>query len=89
METEIRLIDDFGASGINAIIEPGDPNIPDNLDVFIAISSYLALVSPGRGLMCAKADFAHAYKHVPILDDPEEFATIISPAPDCFFYIFF
>ena len=81
-EAKIRPIDDFRASGINVIVETGDTNIPENLDVFIAISLYIALVSPGCGLWCANAEFAHAYKHVPILDDQEEFATIILAGPD-------
>ena len=39
-------------------------------------------MSPGCDLWCATADFAHAYKHVPILDDQKEFATIILAGPD-------
>ena len=81
-DAKIRLIDYFRASGINAIVESGDTNIPENSDVFIAISSYLALVSPGCVLWCATADFPNAYKRVPILDDRKEFATIISAGRD-------
>ena len=70
---KIRLVDDFRASAINAIITTEDTNIPDTLDVFTAVSSYLALISPGCDLLCATADFSHAYKHIPILEDQREF----------------
>ena len=71
----------WGASAINAIIQTEDANIPDTLDAFIAVGSYLALIAPGCELLCATADFAHAYKHVPILEDRREFATIILAPP--------
>ena len=80
-EPEIRLIDDFRASAVNAIAECDDTNVPDNLDVFFAISAYLALVKPGRDTKCATADTAHAYKHVPLHADQREFATIILAPP--------
>ena len=78
---KIRLIDDFRASGINSIITTEDANIPDALDVFMAIASYFALAVPGCDLLCATADFAHAYKHIPILEDQREFATILLAPP--------
>ena len=79
--TKIRLIDDFRASAINAIVETEDANIPDTLDSLIAVSSFFALVKPGCDLYCATADFAHAYKHVPILEDHRQFATILLAPP--------
>ena len=54
---KIRLIDDFRASGINAIVETEDTNVPDNLDAGVAIASYFKLVSPECQLMCATLDF--------------------------------
>ena len=67
-DKKIRLIDDFRASAVNAIVATDDTNIPENLDVFAAIAAYTALVAPGCELKCMTLDFAHAYKHVPIHD---------------------
>ena len=78
---KIRLIDDFRASGVNAIVETDDTNIPENLDVFFAISSFLRLAAPGCNLKCATLDFSHAYKHVPIQENQKEFATIVVAPP--------
>ena len=54
---KIRLIDDFRASEINAIVETVDTNIPDSLDVFTALTSYFKLVAPECQLMCSTMDF--------------------------------
>ena len=54
---KIRLIDDFRASAVNAIIETEDTNIPDSLDVFIAIASYFKILTPGCQLTSATMDF--------------------------------
>ena len=43
---KIRLIDDFRASAINAIIQTDDTNIPDTLDIMISTASFLALIAP-------------------------------------------
>ena len=47
----------------------------------MAVSSGLPLVAPGCDLFCATADFAHAYKHIPILGDQRDFATILLDPP--------
>ena len=78
---KVRLIVDFRAPAINSIVETNDTCIPDTLGAFVAIASYLALVAPGCDLMCVAADFAHAYKHIPILDSQREFATILIEPP--------
>ena len=78
---EIRLIDDFRASGVNAIVTTDDTNIPENLDVFFAITSFLRLAAPGCHLKCATLDFSHAYKHIPIQENQKEFATIVIAPP--------
>ena len=80
-DPKFRLIDDFRASDINAIIQTEDTNIPDTLDVMIALASCFALISPGCNLLRASADFAHAYKHVPIAEDQRDFATILIAPP--------
>ena len=78
---KIRLIDDFRASAINAIVEMGDTDIPESLDTFIALATYFKLIAPGCELQGATLDFAHAYKHVPIQEDQKEFATILLAPP--------
>ena len=78
---KIRLIDDFRASGANAIVGTDDTNIPENLDVFFAISPFLRLAAPGCNIKCATLDFPHAYKHVPIQENQKEFATIAIAPP--------
>ena len=35
------------ASGVNAIIETEDTNVPDSLDGFIAVASYMKIFTPG------------------------------------------
>ena len=80
-ESKIRMIDDFRASAVNAIVSTDDTNIPENLDVFAAIACYTKLVAPGCEVLCATLDFAHAYKHVPIHEDQKEFATILLAPP--------
>ena len=59
----VRLIVDFRAYAINSIVETSDACIPAPLEVFISLSSYLALVAPECDIFCVTADFAHAYKH--------------------------
>ena len=78
---KIRLIDDFRASAVNAIVATDDTNVPENLDVFFSITSFLRLAAPGCLLKCATLDFSHAYKHVPIQENQKEFATIVVAPP--------
>ena len=44
---ELRLIGDFRASDIDALVQTGDTNVPGNLDVCFAAPSYFPRVSPG------------------------------------------
>ena len=81
-ERKIRLIDDFKALAINAIIETDEPDEPGNLEVFVALASYLKLLAPGFEVKCATLDFAHAYKHVPTQEGQKEFAAILLDPPD-------
>ena len=55
--SKVRLIDDFRASWVNAIIETEDTNIPDSLDAFIAVASYIKILAPGCQLMCGAMAF--------------------------------
>ena len=57
---KFRLGDEFRAPEINAIVETDDANEPGNLGVFVAIASYYKISAPGRRLMRATLNFAHA-----------------------------
>ena len=64
---KIRLVDDFLASGLNDTVSASDTSIPQGLGGFLAMcSSYQRLLN-GRELLACSVDFAHAYKHVPLL----------------------
>ena len=78
---KIRLIDDFRASGLNNTVTVNDTNIPDGLDSFIATCSAYQRMLEGRTLLACSVDFAHAYKHVPLLQAHEDFAKIIFAQP--------
>ena len=80
-DAKIRLADDFRASATNAIVQPEGTNIPENLDVCFAVSSYLGLIAPGCDVECATLDFPRAYKNVPNLEDQREFASILIAPP--------
>lgn len=79
---KIRTIDDFRASGINNILDTVDTSIPENLDVALACISLYKHLAPGCILNISSADFAHAYKHVPLTESQKDFATIVFCSPD-------
>ena len=74
---KIRLIDDFSASGISSILTTGDASSPENLDSFLAGVMQFKKLAPGCVIKAFSVDFAHAYKHVPLVASQHEFATIV------------
>ena len=78
---KVRVIDDFKASGINAVMSTVDTNIPESLDVFLAHAAFIKRISPATELRAFALDFSHAYKNVPILDAQKDFASIILADP--------
>ena len=69
---KIRLVDDFRASGVNSTLEVVDTSVPGGLDSFLALRTAHQRLLDGRRLLAFSVDFAHAYKHVPLLADQEE-----------------
>ena len=79
---ETRLIDDFRASGINALLSTQDTNIPDNLDMLLAVDTYYNLTAPKVGIQAAVIDYESAYKNIPIIRYRWEFASILVAPPE-------
>lgn len=77
-----RLIDDLKASGINSLLSTSDTNAPENLDIFLAITTYYKLVSPTTDLRATVVGNKHAYKNVLLRRGRDYFATIIVVPPE-------
>ena len=76
---EIRMVGDFRASGVNFALSLVDTSIPDGLDSILALRSAYQRALGGRRLMACSVDFAHAYKHIPLLASQAELASIVFP----------
>ena len=80
-ESKIRVIDDFKASGINALLETTDTNIPDTIDAFLTAATYYKIIDKNAQLQAASTDYRRAYKNLPIGRDQAEFASILLAPP--------
>ena len=70
-----RLIDDFRAGGVNDVASSDDTDAPHTVDTCLALAVLYEHICPGILLYAFSVDFAHAYKHVPLLRSQGEFAT--------------
>lgn len=77
-----RLIDDFRASGLNALLSTQGANIPDNLDILPAVAKYYKLTAPGVELRAAAIDYKSAYRNITISRDHWEFSSVLVAPPD-------
>ena len=77
-----RLIDDFRASGVNDIVSCEDTDVPHTIDTCLSLAVLYEHICPGIQLYAFAVDFAHAYKHVPLLRIQGEFATAILLPPE-------
>ena len=80
-EAKTRLIGDFSVSGLNSLLATVDTNIPDNLDVLLAVSTYYKLIAPGADLRATVFDYKGAYKNIPICREQLDFASILIAPP--------
>ena len=79
--SEIRIIDDLKASGVNAITTLHDTSIPDCCDILLAPAAYYRLLSPGCDIRAASTDFFHAYKNIGVPVRQEEFTAVLLGPP--------
>ena len=74
---KLRVIDDFKASRANDLLELSETCAPDSLDVALAMMAMQAKLQLGEELQIFSLDFAHAYKHIGVASDQEEYAAVI------------
>ena len=78
---KVRLIDDIRASAVNAIVQTGDTNVPENLGGCFSIAAFYRLPKPGSWVKIGTSDFPRAYKHSTITEDRKESAAILADPP--------
>ena len=76
-----RLVGDFRAIGVNDIVSSEDTDVPHTIDTCLSHAVLYEHVGPAIQLYAFAVDFAHAYKHVPLLRSQGEFATVILLPP--------
>ena len=60
-----RVIDDYKDSGVNNLLGTSDASVPDNMDIFLALSTYYKVTAPRQELRAIVVDYKHAYKKHP------------------------